>query len=469
MATTAKTRKSGFYIEVTCPGCGSVLDLDSDFFVLRCDHCSSVHRVIMPDVPTAYLIPSRIGATEARYGIDRYLKQQDLPLSSSGMHLKQFYYPYWKIDAILFRLRNKVFEKVICQESEYHEEVVVNQDRTEITLSPYTTTRAAGIPFEGVPVSMGMRAEYIKMVPFADENVEDDFDALPVFSSWEDIRKDLMVNVGVIADMDPTDLGSNVTELFHPKASLVYFPFLVMESYSREGFNRYVVDGVSGRVLDHVTDVDTESRFEIPEAASMEFGALSVEHHRCSNCGLDLPAEQSYVYICQNCQVLTVIGHDSSIVSEIHLATGSDNKQDKMFPFWSLKIPDKDAARLQRMFGGIHRSDRLVIPAFRTQNFDAMFRLAKRMSTAIPQLQMETVENLDNRFLPVSVSPDEAALMTDVIIFRAGFDRDTATSSSPSAFIPEDIRLVFVPFHPEHYFYVDSIMNIITFEKSLAP
>lgn len=469
MATTAKARKGGFYIEVTCPGCGSALDLDSDFFILRCNHCNSVHRVIMPDVPSAYLIPARIDATEARFSIDRFLKKQSLPLTGSGMHLKQFYYPYWKIDAILFRLRNKIYQKVICDESEYHDEVVVNQDRTEINLSPYTTTRAAGIPYEGVPVSIGMRAEYIKMVPFAEENVEEDFDALPVFSSWEDVRKDLKVNIGVISEMDPTDLGSNVTELFHPRASLVYFPFLVLESYTKQGFNRYVVDGVSGRVLDHVCDIDTDVHFDIPESASMEFGALTVVHHRCGNCGVDLPAEQSYVYICQNCQVLTVIGHDSGVISEIHVATGSENKQDKMFPFWSLKIPGENAAQLQRLFGGIHRSDRLVIPAFRTQNFDAMFRLAKRMSAAIPQLEQETIEKLDNRFLPVSVSPEEAALMTEVITFRAGFDRNKAAPSMTAAFVPEDIKLVFVPFHPEHYFYVDSVMNIITFEKSLAP
>ncbi|MEE8577598.1 MAG: hypothetical protein V3T31_10120, partial [candidate division Zixibacteria bacterium] len=60
MATQTKTtNKSGFYIEVTCPGCGGTLDLDTDFFVLECTHCGSVHRVVMPEAPAAYMISAK--------------------------------------------------------------------------------------------------------------------------------------------------------------------------------------------------------------------------------------------------------------------------------------------------------------------------------------------------------------------------------------------------------------------------
>ncbi len=372
MATATKKSKGGFFIEVTCPGCGGALDLDSDFFVLECNHCGSVHRVVMPDIPSAYLIQSRVDRRQARFSIDRFLKKRSLPLTGSGMHLKQLYYPYWKVDAILFRLRNKVYERVIAEENEYRDAVVSTQERTEINLSPYTTTRAAGIPFEGIPVSIGMRAEYTRMLPYAQENVEQEFDCLPVTSSWEDVRKSLLLNVGLIADIDETNYGSNVTELFHPRASLVYFPFIVMESYTQKGFNRYVVDGVSGRVLDHVTDIETEGDCEYPDSPSIEFGALTVEHHRCPNCGVDLPAAQSYIYVCHNCHELVVLGDHGQVAKELQAAAGPDDARDRMFPFWSLSLPPDGAEQLRRMFGGIHSSDRLIIPAFRTQNFDAV-------------------------------------------------------------------------------------------------
>ena len=469
MAAQAKTtNKSGFYIEVTCPGCGGTLDLDTDFFVLECTHCGSVHRVEMPDVPVAYMISAKVDASEARFAIDRYLKKHLLPLTGSGMLLKQLYYPYWKIDAVLFRVRNKVYERVIAQESEYHDAIVSSHDRTEISLSPYTTTRAAGMDFEGIPISIGMRTEYTRMLPYAPENIDDDFDSLPVLTTWEDVRRDLLVNMGVVGDIDEADFGSNVTELFHPRASLVYFPFLVFESYSQGGFNRYVVDGVSGRVLEHVDEIDNDRQFDYPDTPAMEFGALTVTHHRCPNCGVDLPAEQSYVYICHNCHDLIVLGDVGRVHKELLLAEGPENKQSKMFPFWTFKIPGANAVEFQKMFGGIHRSDRLVIPAFKSQNFDAVFRLAKRMSAAIPQLDLAAVEKLDSRFLPVSVSLDEALMLGEIIVFRQGFSRPNSSAKEERMFLPDDIKLVYVPFHPEHYFYVDSVMNIITFEKSLT-
>ena len=244
MQTETKNRKSGFYIEVTCPGCGSGLELNEDFFVLKCDHCGSVHRVVMPDVPTAYFVPAKIDRREARFSIDRYLKKNDLPLTASGMALKQVYYPYWKVDAILFKLRNKAYERVVVAESEYNDPVSVTHERTEINLTPYIATCAAGSYFDGVPASIGMRAEYIRMLPYSVENLQEDFDSLPIVTTWEDVRADLKTKMGIISDVDPASFGKNVTELFHPRASLVYFPFLVFESYTQGGFSRYVVDGV---------------------------------------------------------------------------------------------------------------------------------------------------------------------------------------------------------------------------------
>ncbi len=468
MEAATKNRKSGFYIEVTCPGCGSPLELNEDFFVLECEHCGSVHRVVMPDVPSAYLVPAKIDKREARFSIDRYLKKNNLPLTASGMVLKQVYYPYWRVDAILFKLRNKAYERMISAETEYSDSVSVTHERTEINLTPYTATCAAGAYFDGVPSSMGLRTEYIRMLPYAEENLQDDFDSLPIVTTWEDVRADLNVKMGIISDVDPASFGSNVTELFHPKASLVYFPFLVFESYAHGGFNRYVVDGVSGRVLDHVTRLDTDKQADFPDEPDITFGALSVEHHRCPNCGFDLPARQSWVYICSNCQQLVVIGGNDAAVEQVFRASGSETPNDRAFPFWSFTIPEEDARRVKTMFGGVHHSDQLVIPAFQTRNFDAMYRLAKRISSALPQLNLKSVESFDNCYDPVTIGLDEALMLADVIIYRQSYSSPKRSTDRGAGFSPGEVRLIYVPFHPENYFYVDSLLNAVTFEKSLA-
>jgi len=469
MEAARTSSKSGFFIEVTCPGCGGTLQLDEDFFVLGCSHCGSVHRVKMPDIPVAYLIEPKIDRREARFSIDRYLKRNNLPLSNSGMHLKQLYYPYWKIDAVLFRVRNKTHHRVIAEETEYTDAVVVSRDQTDVSLSPYTTTKAAGMRFEGIPDSIGLRTEYIGMLPFAADNVDDEFDSYPIMTTWEHIRTNLLKNVGFIAELDDADFGSNITEIFHPRASLVYFPFLVFESYSRKGFNRYVVDGVSGRVLEHVTEIESDSGFEYPDAPEIEFGALTVEHHRCNTCGVDLPPEQSYIYICRNCHELTVLGNHEALLQGLLYAPVREKPEDRMFPFWSMKIGEEHAARLRTLFGGLYKSDQLVIPAFKARNFEAVGRLAKRMSSAIVQMELAELESPDSRFQPVSVSIDDALLLAELTIYRQQFSRTTRKAAVQMPFVPEQIRLVYLPFHLEHYFYVDSVLNTVTFERSLAP
>ncbi|UCD62592.1 MAG: hypothetical protein JSW34_07425 [Candidatus Zixiibacteriota bacterium] len=469
MKVATKKRKSGFYIEITCPGCGGGLELDDDFFVLECNHCGSVHRVVRPETPAAYLTPARVDRRQARFKIDRYLKKRSLPLTGSGMHLKCLYYPYWKIDAILFRVRNKVIEQVLVEGDQYQSEVKVSKNRTEISLSPYTTTTAAGNCLDGVPVSLGMRTEYVKLLPYSTENIDDDFDSLPVVTTWDDVRKDLLLNVSRIAEIDAGSSGPNQTKLFHPKAALVYFPFLIFESYHGGDFNRYVVDGVSGRMLGHVTEMSDESRGQKGDAALLELGALTVEHHRCSNCGLDLPPEQSFIYICRNCHWLTVLGDTGNAVSEIFLAGEIARPGDRMCPFWSFQLPEDTAPRIKRMFKGIYDSDRLAIPAFKMANFEAMSNLSRRVSAAMPQMALSELESLDNRFAAVSVSLDEALTLAEVIIYRQNFSGPTGIDSADRPLQVKDIQMVYVPFRRENYFMVDSNLNAITFAKTLAP
>jgi len=61
----------------------------------------------MPDTPAAFMAQSGVADHEIRFHIDRYLKQNDLPLTGSTLQVKRLYYPYWKVDATVLKLRNK--------------------------------------------------------------------------------------------------------------------------------------------------------------------------------------------------------------------------------------------------------------------------------------------------------------------------------------------------------------------------
>ncbi len=68
--TQTSKNQSGFYIGVGCPGCGGELALESEFFVISCDHCGSVLRVTLPEIPPAYMVAAKVSKREARFGID---------------------------------------------------------------------------------------------------------------------------------------------------------------------------------------------------------------------------------------------------------------------------------------------------------------------------------------------------------------------------------------------------------------
>jgi len=462
--------KSGFYIGVTCPACGGELELEKNFFTLTCEHCGSVLRVRMPDIPPAYLVKSKLTTRGIRFSIDRYLKKKSLPLTGPDLAIKNLYYPYWKIDALMLKVRNKVYERVLHEESEYQDRAATQTAKTEIGITPHLVTVAAGSFFDGIPDSIGMRSEYVKMIPFAKENIQEGFDSLPVSRPYDDVWATVEASVNMVGDIDMADFGTNLTELFHPSYELIYFPYALVEAYSDRGFDRFIVDGVSGRVTDHLTQLTLDEDGEYDEIPPLEFGQLEVEYHRCYNCGVDLPDQHSIVYICENCQMLNVIDKTGIDISEMALVDCQSGPSDVFLPFWSFKIPDSLQPKLGQLFGGLRRSDRLVVPAFSVVNYEAAYRLSKRMSAAAPQLNLTPVETYDRRFRPVNRCLGEAMAMADIIIYRAQLERQSAFQSKVEKieFQPAEVSLFYTPFHPENYFYVDSAMNAITFEKNLV-
>jgi hypothetical protein len=463
--------KSGFCIGVSCPGCGGALELQADFFVVVCKHCGSVLRIELPEIPPAYLVQSKINKTEVRFQFDRYLRANKHPLTRANMEITGFYYPYWKIDAIVLKLRNKIEERITAYQDpseSYQTETSIKQKKTDIALTPFQTTIAAGGEFDEIPFSIGMRADYIKLLPFAQDNIQDGFDSYPAIKSWGDIQTALTKNVNIVGKIISADFGINKTELFHPVGSIVYFPYYKIETTIKVKPQRFIIDALTGRVV-HDADA-SQSAFATPSTANsaMQFGQLQVGLHRCPQCGDDLPPQQSFAYVCRNCNQFIALEKNPHLRNEVLSADLSNSPDTFLFPFWSLRLSPETARRLRVIFGGIYNSEYLVIPGFKIPNFEAMFRLSKRISTAAPKLELVPVENFDSRFAPVTLGLYEALALTEVIIYREKVGKQIDSAEKREIFESLDITLFYAPFHPENYFYVDSVLGAITFEKNLV-
>ncbi|SYZ72411.1 hypothetical protein TRIP_C20526 [Candidatus Zixiibacteriota bacterium] len=456
--------KSGFYIGVTCPGCGGELELENDFFVLTCPHCGSVLRVVMPEVPPAYVAESKIEKSEMRPRLDRYLKDSGLPLTGTMPEISALYYPYWKIDAIVLKLRNRIEERIVAIDEQYNQEVTVKDAKTDIALTPFMATVGAGPLSDDIPYSLGVRAEYIKLRPYAQENIADGFECFPVIKPWTEVLLSMEKNVAGMGNIVQAEFGRNRTELFHPQGAVVFFPyFIITLSLSGKPY-RFVMDGMTGRVTQGAGESGLEESPAKGES-QMSFGRLAVVLHRCPECGVDLPREQSYVYICHNCQRLIQLERYPQMLQRIGLVVAPRAANDRRYPFWAIELGEKAAVVLRKMFGGIYNSGWLVVPAFKMANFEGMFKLAKRMSSAYPKLEIGEAEDTDGNYHPVSVGLHEALALAEVIIYREKISRDHNAKGGHEVIAPERINLFYMPFHAENYFLVDSVMKAVTFEK----
>ena len=466
MVTTAtRNNKSGFSIGVGCPGCGGEVTLEDDFFVLACRHCGSVLRLEMPDMPPAYMVSATADRRELRFGIDRYQKEHDLPLTRSDLQIKPIYYPYWRIEGILLKVRNRVEERVYTTtESEGAQvEHRVETPKTHINLTPYVTTIQAGPEVAGVPATIGYRATWLKLVPYARENTQDGFTSLAIARRWEDVNRDLTKRVEGVGGIDPADFGNNLTRIYRPRPSLVFYPYIIAESYRPGDYDRWLIDGISGRVLVHQDmpeNPDCAGAEELPE---VPFGQLKVDFHRCAQCGSDLPETPSCVYICKQCDYLNVMQEAREAVHSVFTAENSDGHPS--FPFWIMHFSSDADPRLKKLVGGIRESSLLAIPAFRASGFDGLYRLARRLSTAAEHFSVHELVHSDQEFHPAAIGPAEAMVLAEVVVTRALVEQGVRVEQVS---LPvDDLKLAYLPFEPQSYFYVDTNLGAVTFERGL--
>ncbi len=466
LLTDTNQNKSGFYIGVGCPGCDGELQLDEDFFVVVCRHCGSILRVTMPDIPPAFLIQARASRRQVKFHIDRYLKKLGHPLTGPRLQFKSIYYPYWKIDAVMLKARNRTYERTTVLDAEGQAQYTTEIDRREVSLTPYTTTVPAGRPISGLPGAIGIRAEYLKMTPYSRQYTQDDHCSMPVARTWESVHEELRRRAAAVGTIATPDFGSNLTELFNPQTALVYFPFVLAESYAAGDYGRFIVDGVTGKVIGHeeTIPIDTSEPAELP---TIEFGQLSVDFHRCPECGHDLPAHLSAVYRCHNCGRLINLDRSYSGPVDVLYSDAAGSPEDALFPFWSLTLTGEQARLVQRQLGGLRRADRLVVPAFRTTAFEGVYRLARRATTALPDFELQPLGEGPANLHAANVAIDEAILMAEIIVYRAAADRADNLAGARPELRPSAVSLVFLPFHPKSYFFVDSIHQAVTFEKRL--
>ncbi len=453
MVSPRLTASGGFTIEVGCPGCGAEIALERDFRLANCRHCGSVLRVIMPDLPPAFTVRPKKTAPEARFLLDRYCREQGIRQSVGASPIELIFIPYWKIDGVSLKTRRSVYEVDSGAEDNSVEEHAEERELTTINLSNFSTTVLAISADDSVPSSLGLRAEHLAMQPYLSDRQDQTASYLKVILPLSDAVAQVTRAALLIGALDAEGKQSNSTRLFHPRGSLIYFPYFVIDRIEHEGIRRFHVDAVTGRVVG--STILNEPAGEASPGVASTFGVVAVELHRCGNCGADLPMSRSSVFQCHNCERVAFLEDHPRLVKEILASRQTAKDNATVFPFWMIHSKSNAATT----------EDRFLIPAFEMRNAESTFRLIRRMSKAIDHIQHEKAIGPQENAVPASRSIDEALTFIEIHWYRRSAE-SVVPAGAYNQSQPSSIQLIYIPFREDQYFFVDTVLGAVTFEKA---
>lgn len=421
----------------------------------------------MPSMPPAYVVRAKLLDRDVRFHVDRHLKTSGKSLTQSLDRVKKVYFPYWRISAILLRLRHLKETRIQYDEST-NTETAFDQKKVDTTLSPYDITIAAGGLAEFIPHNLGERTEYVKTLPYSEEHIQSDFELLNITTSWQDAIAAARRAVEQLNHISANEFGINISQLLRPVLSLINFPYYLVTASVKGRSLNFVMDGLSGRTIFEGED-DIQSQIHVADSLQMQqLGRLGVELHRCDNCGQQLPDTRSLVYICNNCQRLTILESCPQLRRQLLRVPGLALKDEHFFPFWVFNPPSEQMNAMKVRFGGADYNGAICVPAFRINHFEAMYRLTRRMSIAVSKLKMEEPHELGDSFEPVTVGLEEAQALAHVALMREVVGRDEEIPTDLMNLPFDEVSIFYAPFHPESYFMVDTFIGAVTFERSLT-
>ncbi len=455
-------RNSGFYISTGCPGCGGMLHLESDFRSTHCEHCQSVVRLKPAATPYAFLLKPKIPRLQVRFHLDRFLKESGRPLSSPALEIDGVYVPYWQIEGVLLRLRHRLEKRYETSEWDRGDQVVERQQQTtEVNLAPYSMTFPADSEASCYPASLGVRTQIAFLHPYSEAQIHEDFQPLqlrvPLTAAADRARR----TAGNLDRLSQVGTKKNQSRLFITRLSVVYMPYFVCQSGENTG--QYIVDAISGDVSE-VTPPEGVGEFDAGGATA--YPGLQVELHQCPNCGHALLESPSFLQVCSEC--CEVIDLDSNGVSR-HLPLrfrGVVSENATLFPFYVFDIASDHAARLKQALRAQNELARLIVPAFTLGNFESLYRLSSRITTASAITQPEPLAQWPTKFAPVTVGTTQACAWAAAVLARATAGKDDSLSAASLGLAADRLSLMFAPFRADGYFYVDDGLGVITFERA---
>jgi len=419
----------------------------------------------MPQTVPAYVARERVTHLEVRPHLDRYLKQNNRPLSDFDLGIESVYIPYWQVEGLLLKLRQQTDKRVQVEQYGYaQEETVIEQQHSRVNLAPHSNSVCSLSQAEYAPASLGMRTGNLTLRPLVEENINNDFKLLTPQISTEAAVERVEKQVQNLNRIAGIGNRRSVSKFFGSGMELIQMPYFICTSRDDNGSISYLLDAITGRVETEFRDrawLDSA----VAAASDVQYGSLSLSLHRCGNCGEDLPDSPALLVICKNCGARTTL--DGAIDPNITLRAAriEQGSADTFLPFWVFELSDAERARLKHVFGALQNVSDAVVPAFEISNSEAMHRAIVRATLSYSNFTFSEIDALESSYMPVVERIAASRSQLRASYLRAQLERTNHLVESDALNGGQLRAVVYIPFRIENYFLVDCQMGAVTIEK----
>jgi hypothetical protein len=400
----------GFTVEQDCPQCGAAIELNETDHLLNCPYCDVNNFLFAPD----YF---------------RFV----LPHKTTGKEL--IYAPY-------LRFKGSVF---FCRGQSVGHRIV------DIT--------HAGLPHQGIPLSLGVRPQALKM-RFVGPHTKGSFLSFSLNPS------EILSKAGRLTT------GSSQEKLFHhayigDTLSLIYFPLYVEGGRLFDAILNKPIAKLPQNGYPFEKSMKKDPQWEVTFIATL-----------CPRCGWDLEAERdSIVLTCTNCDTAWEALH-AKFAPVDFLKVPARGKEAIFLPFWKISARVKGVG-IHSFADFIRVTNQPVVVKKEQENEEMSFwspafkirpkvylNLSRQMTMS--QGRLQTQKELPRKLYPINLPSKEALQSLKVILAGSAVNKEKVLPLLPEVkFEIKKTTLVFLPFTDQGHDMVQQDLGAAINKKTL--
>jgi DNA-directed RNA polymerase subunit RPC12/RpoP len=314
-----------------CPGCGKPTPAPQGALTNRCQFCGLVVRLGAPGAILKYFYPSRIDPFGARMAADRFLKENQLPLTTNIVRSDFYYVPFYRFRGMaLDYISSSIMEQKPLENGDDIEESITFTNKFQLKGKDFDVTIPAISDIGFGLTSLGIRPAAVPLYSFCPAEIP--AGAIIVNANIAQANIPQMAQALHKANTGLYSKGKTLySAMIGEQISIIYFPIWAMIHQQGNSQKTIFIDALARRAY---AQIETPFEFGDNPRPAIEPMTMAPARHQCPNCGADLEDKSfSLYYPCKNCNRAYML--KNSGYQQIIPKTANSTK---CAPFWRFPL-----------------------------------------------------------------------------------------------------------------------------------